>query len=283
MQKYLNLLRSVRDHGIVKISAPRGLRTTPIETRSLFCETFRHDMSLGFPLLTTKKMNFRNIVAELLWFLSGSPDVRPLNAITKIWEPWMNKDGQIPSAYGVRWRGFIENSYIPDGDDGYGAAMGGVVDQIRGVIDLLKRDPSSRRGVVVAWDPRCDLASALPPCHYTFVVNILDGKVNLHVTMRSTDVPVGLPYNIASYGILLHLFALWLNCGVGELAITMVDCHIYGDQLHGVATQLERGPLALPELVIPQVSLEDISLDLVDDFKVVGYQSYPFIHFPVAL
>lgn len=286
MKAYLDILRKVSEQGIVKVSEPRGLRLTPITTRSLFCETFKHNMADGFPILTTKKVYWRSVVAELLWFLSGDKSVKELNKYTKIWEPWMNDQGEIPSAYGVRWRNYSHSTQYQDFVHRglYGAQLLlGVTDQIQEVVNLLKRDPSSRRGVVVAWDPRMDFNSALPPCHYTFVVNIIDGKVNLHVTMRSTDVPVGLPFNIASYGLLLSLFGQWLGCELGTLAITMVDCHIYEDQMPGVAEQLSRAPGDLPTLSMPKMSLQEVSLDLVDQFRLINYQPQGFIPYPVAL
>lgn len=276
MQSYLTLLKNVRDNGIVKVSAPRGLRTVPITTRSLFCQTIRHDMSLGFPLLSTKKINYKMVLAELLWFLSGDESITELKKFTNIWDAWADKEDKIPSAYGVRWRHYQTNigSDFEDGGE----------DQIKMVLDLLTKDPSSRRGVVIAWHPFYDFESALPCCHYTFVVNILNDKLNLHVTMRSTDVPIGLPYNIASYATLLLLFANWLHVEPGELGITMVDCHIYDNQLEGVKEQLSRTPYALPELFIPVgLKLEDCNLSAIDLFELKNYQHHAFIKYPVAL
>lgn len=269
MQEYLRILRKLQADGVSKLSNARGLRTNNIDTISLFCETFRHNMRDGFPLLTTKEIKFDVVLEELFWFLSGEE-----KCTSRVWKPWMDKFGEVPSPYGVRWRNYPD---FATGD----------VDQIKYVIDLLKKDPSSRRGVVVAWDPLTDHDSALPPCHYTFVVQIGgDGAVNLHVTMRSTDVPVGLPFNIASYAVLLSLFGLWLSRPLGELAITMVDCHIYGNQLDGVAEQMTREPGFLPELWITgDVSLERFTKKQVglDQFFLLGYNPAPFIKFPVAL
>lgn len=280
MKAYLDILRNVKENGIVKVSAPRGLRTTPIETRSLFAQTFRHDMSKGFPILTTKRVAWKAVVAELLWFLSGEKNISKLSLITKIWDQWKDKNDEIPSAYGVRWRGFADILVCGVGKDQIQNH-----DQVKGVLELLKKDPSSRRGVVVAWDPRTDLQSNLPPCHYTFVVNVIGDRVNLHCTMRSTDVPVGLPFNIASYGLLLELFAKWLNLAPGELAITMVDAHIYVDQLIGVDEQLKRTPQMLPSLRMQSVPrLEDCNLDFpISNFELVGYLPESSISFPVAL
>lgn len=290
MKNYLEILRSVRDLGDVKVSAPRGFRTTPITTRSLFGVSFRHDMALGFPLLTTKKVNFKAVLAELLWFLSGDPQITELRKHTQIWNAWADNNDCIPSAYGVRWRNYRDCSLVTRTDFesrglyGY-ALLDDTTDQIQGVLDLLIKDPSSRRGVVVAWDPRGDFSSALPPCHYTFVLNIgADNRVNLHVTMRSTDVPVGLPFNIASYAILLELFALWLGRVSGELMITMVDCHIYEDQLPGVEVQLARSPNSLPIIKIDQsLTLSGCNLSVMDKITLLEYAHQGFIHYPVAL
>ena len=269
MRSYLNLLGFVRHNGLEKPD-------TRFPTTGLFARQIRHDLADGFPLLTTKKMRFDYVLAELLWFLSGRPDINTLKEHCPIWNPWADERGVVPSAYGHFWRT-------------YPCAFGDLwIDQIQKCITGLKKSPWSRRYVVLAWEPGNAWNSSLPPCHYTFCLNKSgDGRLNLHVTMRSADIPVGVPYNIASYALLLHMIAMEVDMIPGEVAITMVDAHIYTNQLGLVDEQLKRKPRALPKLILPCVDFESLTIEnfasLSERIKVEGYNPWPHIPYPVSV
>lgn len=303
MHSYLDLVEEVLDTGV------RKPNRTGVDTISCFAKCWRHSLSSGFPLLTTKKMSFDSIAAELLWFLSGDSSVTQLNKKTGIWKPWADENDEVPYAYGEYWRRYPlypSNGALPV------SAIGGAltIDQLRGAIDTLKKSPNSRRAVVVAWDPRRAPQSSLPPCHYTFVMGVWDGKLSLHVTMRSADLGVGVPYNIASYALLTHLIAKELGLALGCLAITMVDCHIYVcgekdagadelllgeprrsyDHVDMLRSQVSRLPRQLPELEVTAASIDeaverayDNQNPIRDIFKLTGYDPCPAIPLRVAV
>ena len=293
MKQYLDLVRAVLADG------SRKPNRTGVDTLSTFNENYEIDLRQGFPLLTTKDMSWKNIVIENLWFLSGQTNIGLLRRHgCKFWDPWADENGQVPSAYGNFWRHFpvLDASGRP-----------AHCDQLQWVDAELRRNPMSRRLVVSAWAPENAQSSRLPPCHLLFVFNVqFDGRgeplLCLHLTQRSADVALGVPYNIAGYGFLLELFARFSGIRAGILAHTLVDAHIYTskadgtmaeyDHVPGLVRQLERAPRPLPRLTIdPAIrSLDDIAPLLEADtdevmrhFVLRGYDPHPPIAFKVAV
>lgn len=293
MKAYLDTVREVLETGT------RKENRTGIDTISTFNINCEIDLSRGFPLLTTKAISWKNIVVENLWFLSGVPDIGLLRKHgCRFWDPWADEDGLVPSAYGNFWRHFP----VPDGE---GRAV--YNDQIAWVLAELKRNPMSRRLVVSAWAPGNAQTSGLPPCHCMFVLNVQnhpDGapRLNLHLTQRSCDVALGVPYNIAGYSLLLELFSHFSGIRPGVFAYTLIDAHIYTakpdgsmseyDHVPGLEEQLTRSPRTLPRLRISEAlrSIDDIegllgedTETLVSHFEISGYDPHPAIAFKVAV
>ncbi len=220
MREYLDLVRLVLEKGVRKPSR------TGVDTISYFGAFYRVDLGAGFPLLTTKKVNFNACLHELLWYLSGEDHIRNLRKVTKIWDAWADEKGDLETAYGRYWRRFphpVQASAGPIGETGEGMARIEEIDQIQYVIDEIKRNPFSRRLVVVAWEPGNAERSKLPPCHYTFAFNVSpDGegkaaKLNCHLTQRSGDVALGIPFNLACYATLTQMIAQEVGLAVGYL------------------------------------------------------------------
>jgi thymidylate synthase len=293
VKQYLDLVREVLSRG------RRKPNRTGVDTLSTFNHNYEIDLRLGFPLLTTKEVSWKNIVVENLWFLSGETHIGLLRKHgCKFWDPWADESGRVPSAYGNFWRHF------PVHDAAGRAAYN---DQLAWVADELKRNPMSRRLVVSAWAPGNAQTSALPPCHLLFVFNVQmddggDPLLCLHLTQRSADVALGVPYNIAGYALLLELFARFTGMRAGLFAHTLIDAHVYTakadgamaeyDHLPGLKKQLERAPRPLPTLAIdPRIrSLDDLRplLDASTDqlmkrFVLTGYDPHPPIPFKVAV
>jgi len=293
MQVYLDAVAETLDKGT------RKENRTGVDTISTFNINYEIDLAAGFPLLTTKKISWKNIVVENLWFLSGATDIALLRKHRcKFWDPWANESGEVPSAYGNFWRHF------PVHDDRGQAQRN---DQIRWVLGELERNPMSRRMVVSAWAPGNAQTSALPPCHCLWVLNVQNGtdgepRLNLHLTQRSCDIALGVPYNIAGYSLLLSLFSHFSGIRPGIFAHTLIDAHIYTakadgsmaayDHVPGLRTQLERAPRALPRLHISEAlrGLDDIHALLEADtetvmshFELTGYDPYDPIAFKVAV
>lgn len=264
----------------------------------------------GFPLLTTKSVSWKNIVVEMLWFLSGQTEISILKRHgCKFWDAWVDDGGQVPSAYGSFWRSFPvhEDTQVCSTAPSHFAA--GFNDQIRWVLDELRRNPMSRRMVVSAWAPGNAQTSKLPPCHLQFIFNVQknsygENALCLHMTQRSCDVALGVPYNIASYALLLRLFSRFSGIAPGIFAHTLVDAHVYTckpdgsmadhDHVPGLKSQTKRAPKALPKLVIsdeirdlsdvealmgPNVTTEEI----MRHFFLEGYDPHPAIPFKVAV
>jgi thymidylate synthase len=292
MKVYLDTVREVLRTGT------RKENRTGVDTISTFNINYEIDLAEGFPLLTTKSVSWKNIVVENLWFLSGVPDIGLLRRHgCKFWDPWADENGLVPSAYGNFWRHF------PVHQDGRAAFN----DQIAWVLSELKRNPMSRRLVVTAWAPGNAQTSELPPCHSLFVLNAQNGadgvpRLNLHLTQRSCDVALGIPYNIAGYSLLLELFCHFSGMKPGIFAHTLVDAHIYTakadgsmaeyDHVPGLKEQLTREPRPLPRLTIsPGLrSLDDVEALLSEDtesvlshFRLDGYGPHPAISFKVAV
>ncbi len=279
MQAYLDLVRRVLEEG-----SPKPSRTG-VDTISLFAAHYQVDLADGFPLLTTKKMNWSAILRELLWYLSGENHIRNLRQHTRIWDAWADADGNLDSAYGYFWRRFPSARRTPDGRWEVRE-----VDQIRHVIESLKRDPHSRRLVVTAWEPGNALASRLPPCHYTFAFHVGGGRLNCHLTQRSGDIAIGIPFNLAAYSALTLMIAQEVGLAPGRFAHTIVDAHVYTappgsplaryDHVPGLRRQLTRAPRPLPRLEIARKPFDELTFD---DFRLVGYECAESIPFVVAV
>jgi thymidylate synthase len=274
MKEYLDLVRLVLDHGTLKKSR------TGIDTISYFGAHYKVDLAQGFPLLTTKEIVWKSLLHELLWYLSGEDHIRNLRQHTKIWDAWADADGNLETAYGRYWRRFPH----PYKDDA-GHWQVREVDQIQFVIDTLRKEPTSRRMVVTAWEPGNATTSKLPPCHYSFVFNVQDRRLNCHLTQRSGDIALGIPFNLACYATLTQIIAQEVGLDVGHFSHTIVDAHIYTgipeyDHVPGLREQLIREPRPLPKLIIAKKPLNELKFE---DFKVEGYNPQPRIKFKVAV
>src|SRR3954467_12311000 len=261
--QYEDLLRRVLETGSAK-SDRTGTGTT-----SIFGERLRYDLSQGFPLVTTKKVHFKSVAYELLWFLRGEGNVRWLqeHGVT-IWDEWAAEDGSLGPVYGVQWRSWP----TPDG---------GAVDQIAQVLQTLRTDPDSRRMVVSAWNVGALPEMALAPCHALFQFHVADGRLSCQLYQRSADLFLGVPFNIASYALLTHMVAQQTGLAVGEFIWTGGDCHIYDNHVEQVTEQLSRTPHQFPTLRLKKASsLFDYSYE---DFEIVGYEHHPALRAPVAV
>ncbi len=270
MQVYLDLVDRVLRTG------KRKKNRTGIDTISCFAEHYTVDLAGGFPLLTTKKVNFDAMLYELLWYLSGEDHIRNLRKHTKIWDAWADQNGNLDTAYGRYWRRFPSAQWNPQTNQ-YEVTE---VDQVNRVRAMLKNDPSSRRMVITAWEPGNALDSKLPPCHYSFVFNVQEERLNCHLTQRSGDIALGIPFNLAAYSLLTMILAQEANLAPGLFSHTIVDAHIYINHVDGLREQLERQPRALPSVRIARKSVDDLTFE---DFTLMGYDPWPAIKFPVAV
>jgi thymidylate synthase len=264
MQTYHDLMRRVLDEGV------RQNDRTGVGTLSLFGAQMRFDLSDGFPLVTTKKLHLRSIIIELLWFLRGDTNVRWLQERkVSIWDEWADEAGDLGPVYGKQWRDWE-------------TADGRHIDQIRELLDLLRRDPASRRQIVTAWNPGELGRMALAPCHCLFQTQVAAGRLNLQLYQRSADLFLGVPFNIASYALLTHMLARECGLQPGVFVWTGGDVHLYSNHLDQARLQLTREPRSLPQLRI-----KDRGQGLFDyeyeDFEVVGYDPHPHIAAPVAV
>ena len=260
---YEDLLRRVLEEG-----TPKADRTGT-GTRSLFGHQLRYDLSAGFPLVTTKKVHFKSVAYELLWFLRGDSNVRWLqeNGVS-IWDEWADAEGELGPVYGVQWRSWP----TPDGRH---------LDQISASLELLRSDPDSRRNIVSAWNVAELPGMALPPCHLLFQFYVADGRLSCQLYQRSADLFLGVPFNIASYSLLTHMMAQQVGLEVGEFVWTGGDCHIYDNHVEQVRTQLAREAYPYPELRLNRAdSLFDYTFE---DMEIVGYEHHPGIKAPVAV
>lgn len=265
MKQYLDTLYDVLTEGKEK-----GDRTGT-GTYSLFGRQMRFDLSKGFPLLTTKKVNFKSVVAELLWFLSGSTNARDLNAMgCHIWDEWADKSGELGPIYGYQWRNW----------EGY---EGVAIDQIAQLIDGIRQDPDSRRHIVNAWNVGDLKEMALTPCHALFQMDVTDGKLSCQVYQRSADLFLGVPFNIASYALLTHMVAEQCDLEVGDLIWTGGDCHIYKNHVYQVITQLSRKPYGLCEMIRTGDKPADIFSYRPESFQLMAYEHHPAIKAPIAV
>jgi thymidylate synthase len=279
VQEYLDLVRHVLDNGVRKPSR------TGVDTLAVFAASYRVDLARGFPLLTTKKMQWSSLLRELLWYLSGEDHIRNLRQHTKIWDAWADENGRLDTAYGYYWRHFPSATRKPDGSWDVKE-----VDQIANVLHALKTNPDSRRLVVTAWEPGNAWSSRLPPCHYTYSFQVLEGRLNCHLNQRSGDVALGIPFNLAAYAALTQILAQQAGLKPGIFSHAIVDAHVYTakadgsgaeyDHVPGLLQQLERKPLPLPTLRIADKPLDRLAFE---DFELVGYQSHDAIKFKVAV
>ncbi len=264
MQTYLNLLRHVRDNGLRKEDR------TGTGTLSVFGHQMRFDLADGFPLVTTKKVYFKGLAVEMLWFLRGGTNTEYLvENNVHIWDAWAAADGDLGPVYGKQWVSWT-------------GANGEPINQIASVIDSIRKNPDSRRHIVSAWNVADLPRMALPPCHMFFQFHVARGRLSAQLYVRSNDLFLGAPFNIAEYALLVHMVAQQCDLEPGELIYTIGDAHIYLNHLDQVNEQLSREPLPLPTLRLGRrpTSIFDYTYD---DFELVDYQYHPAIKAPVAV
>lgn len=264
MKQYLDLMRHVLEHG------SRREDRTGTGTIGVFGYQMRFDLATGFPMLTTKKLHFKSIVHELLWFLAGDTNIKYLadNGV-RIWNEWADENGELGPVYGHQWRHWE-------------TVDGGHIDQIRQIVDELERNPQSRRLMVCAWNPGDVPRMALPPCHCLFQFYVADGRLSCQLYQRSADIFLGVPFNIASYAALTMMMAQATGLQAGDFVHTFGDAHLYSNHLDQAEEQLSREPRPLPSLAInPDVtSIFDFTFD---DFALHDYDPHPHIKAPVSV
>lgn len=264
MQNYLDLLQHILDNGTDKTDR------TGTGTRSVFGYQLRYDLSKGFPLVTTKKVHLKSIIYELLWFLNGDTNIKYLNDNgVSIWDEWADENGDLGPVYGAQWRS-------------WNGADGKVIDQITEVIDQIKKNPDSRRLIVSAWNVAEIPNMALAPCHALFQFYVADGKLSLQLYQRSADVFLGVPFNIASYALLLMMVAQVCDLEVGDYVHSFGDVHIYNNHFEQVNRQLSRDTRPLPIMKL-NPGIKDIFSFKFEDFTLENYDPHPGIKAPVAI
>ena len=263
MQQYLNLLSHVKAEGIKKDDR------TGTGTLSVFGYQMRFDLNEGFPLVTTKEIHLKSIIYELLWFLKGDTNIKYLNSNgVTIWDEWANEKGDLGPVYGSQWRSW--------------QAKDKTIDQITEVIEQIKNNPESRRLIVSAWNVGELDNMALAPCHAFFQFYVANGKLSCQLYQRSADIFLGVPFNIASYALLLMMIAKVTKLDLGEFVHTFGDAHLYLNHLAQVDMQLKRKPYALPQMKL-NPDINDIFKFQYEDFKLINYQSHPKISAPIAI
>jgi thymidylate synthase len=264
MKQYLDLMRHVLEKGTKKEDR------TGTGTLSVFGYQMRFDLSEGFPMVTTKKLHLKSIIHELLWFLAGDTNIKYLkdNGV-RIWDEWADENGNLGPVYGYQWRSWP----APDGAH---------IDQITNLVNMIKKNPDSRRLIVSAWNPALIDQMALPPCHCLFQFYVADGKLSCQLYQRSADIFLGVPFNIASYALLTLMVAQVAGLKPGEFVHTFGDAHLYTNHIEQAKEQLSRDPKPLPEMHLnPHVTnLFDFKFE---DFELVGYEAHPHIKAAVAV
>lgn len=264
MQQYLDLLSRILNEGVHK-----GDRTGT-GTLSVFGNQMRFDLRDGFPLLTTKKLHLKSIIYELLWFLRGDTNIHYLQEHgVRIWNEWADENGELGPVYGHQWRSW------PD-------YKGGTIDQITNVLEQIKHNPNSRRMLVTAWNPAEVDEMALPPCHCLFQFYVANGRLSLQLYQRSADTFLGVPFNIASYALLLQMMAQVTGLEAGEFIHTTGDTHLYSNHLEQAKLQLTRTPRPLPKMKI-NPDVKDLFAFKYEDFELIDYNPYPHISAEVAV
>jgi thymidylate synthase len=263
-EQYLDLLRDILVNGVEKSDR------TGTGTKSVFGRQMRFDLSKGFPLLTTKKVHTKSVIHELLWFVRGDTNVKSLHehGVT-IWDEWAREDGDLGPIYGKQWRSWA-------------TADGRTVDQLREVVEAIKKNPDSRRHIVSAWNVGELPRMALPPCHVLFQFYVAQGKLSCQLYQRSADVFLGVPFNIASYSLLTMMVAQVADLEPGEFVHTLGDAHLYLNHLDQARLQLTRAPRPPPRMEIDP-SVKDIDAFRYEHFKLVGYDPHPAISAPIAV
>ncbi len=264
MKQYMDLLHHVMEHGVLKSDR------TGTGTKSVFGYQMRFDMDDGFPLLTTKKLHLKSIIYELLWFINGDTNVKYLQEHgVRIWNEWADENGDLGPIYGRQWRAWRDYN-------------GGVIDQLKEAVETIKHNPDSRRIIVSAWNVADIPSMKLPPCHAFFQFYVADGRLSLQLYQRSADIFLGVPFNIASYALLLLMTAQATGLKPGEFVHTLGDAHIYTNHFEQVREQLQRTPRPLPTMTLnPDVkSLFDYNYE---DFTLENYNPYPHIKATVAV
>jgi thymidylate synthase len=287
MQAYLNLVRHVLDNG----TWSENRTGTP--ALGCFGCFYKVPLDGGYPLLTTKRVRFDSMLRELLWYLSGESHINNLRRHTKIWDAWADGEGRLETAYGRFWRRYpVPESGLPG--ENWGSRWVSpdretgtpVFDQIGYIRDSLRdlrlnpADPRKRRLVVTAWHPGNAAQSRLPPCHYTFAFQTTGDRLNCHLTQRSADLALGVPFNLACYSLLTLILARETGWQPGEFAHTLIDAHIYRDHIDGLKEQLDREPYPLPKVTIASKPFEELRFE---DFALVDYNHHPAISFPVSV
>ena len=264
MKQYLDLMQDIIDNGTRKDDR------TGTGTLSVFGRQMRFDLHRGFPLLTTKKLHIRSIIYELLWFLNGDTNIKYLNdnSVT-IWDEWADENGDLGPVYGHQWRSWPN----PEG---------GHIDQISQVLDQIKNNPNSRRHMVTAWNPADVAKMALPPCHALFQFYVAEGRLSCQLYQRSADYFLGVPFNIASYSLLVCMFAQQCDLEPGEFIWTGGDVHLYLNHLEQAKLQLSRTPLSPPQLKIARKPPNIFEYQF-EDFEVINYEAHPTIKAPIAV
>ncbi|MFL4985153.1 MAG: thymidylate synthase [Xanthobacteraceae bacterium] len=264
MRQYLDLMEQVLARGVEKRDR------TGTGTLSIFGHQMRFDLSEGFPLLTTKKVHLKSVVHELLWFLAGDTNIKYLNQHgVRIWDEWADEQGELGPVYGRQWRSWP----APDGR---------AVDQIAQVVDMIRRNPDSRRLIVTAWNPAEIDMMALPPCHCLFQFYVAEGRLSCQLYQRSADIFLGVPFNIASYALLTMMVAQVTKLAPGEFIHTFGDAHLYLNHLEQARLQLSRAPRRLPRMKLnPEVT--DLFAFRAEDFVLEGYEPHPLIKAKVAV
>ncbi len=286
MKQYLDLVKYVMENGVTQTNR------TGVSTLSVFGYFYKVDLNEGFPLLTTKKMFFNSLVHELFWYLSGEEHIKDLRKKTKIWDAWADDEGRLQTAYGRFWRRFPVPENGLDGEN-WGSRWVNTeesgqrtFDQIAYIIDTLKEikvnpdTPNQRRMVVSAWHPANAAESKLPPCHYTFCFSVKAGRLNCHLTQRSGDIALGIPFNLACYSLLTMMLAKETGFEPGEFAHTIIDAHIYENHIDGLKEQLTRRPMPLPKISIADKPFDRL---VFEDIVLTDYQPRPVIRFEVAV
>ncbi len=282
MKAYLDLVKNVLENGV------RKENRTGTDTISSFAEHYKVDLAEGFPLLTTKKVFFRSVILELLWYLRGEDHIRWLRDENDchIWDAWADEDGHVGPIYPVLWRRFPYMEKESVRFEGNGSAIDKdcwvpkEFDQVQNAIQQLKTNPNSRRIVVNAWHPGLLNEMALPPCHLMYIFNVANGRLNCHLTQRSGDIALGIPFNLACYSALTMAIAQEVGLKPGVFAHTIVDAHIYINHVDGLREQLTRKPKALPTLTITNKPVDELTFD---DFALHNYDPEPVIKFEVAV
>ena len=272
MKEYIKLVKNVLENGVEKTTR------TGTDTIMVFGYHYKVDLANGFPILTTKKVFFNSIIRELLWYLSGETHIRNLRKYTKIWDNWTSEkeNWEVGKMYGYQWVNWDKYKISKTN----GTIQHSHINQIQNVIDLIKTNPNSRRMVVSAWNPTVLDEIALPSCHAFFIFNVINGKLNCHLTQRSGDIALGIPFNLACYAALTQMIAHETKLELGQLSHYINDAHIYENHIKGLEQQIVRDPHPLPKLIISNKPFWDLKFE---DFKLDNYKYHPAIKFPVAI